>query len=134
MRELVLGALESGALVNDGGMWCLAGPLAASRRLVELVEARLDGIGDRERALLEAVALGEPLSAAELEAVAGVAEAESLERAGLLVSTVDGRRLEFHLAHPLHGEVLRQGISRLRRHGTARTLGLAGQLRPFERV
>ena len=125
LRELVLGALELGALINDGGMWCLAGPLAASRRLVELVEARLGGIGDRERALLEAVALGEPLSAAELDAVAGVAEAESLERAGLLVSTVDGRRLEFHLAHPLHGEVLRQGISRLRQRGIARTLAVA---------
>jgi len=125
LRELVLGALESGALVNDGGMWCLAGALAPSRRLVELVEARLDKLGDRERALLEAVALAEPLSAAELDALSGTAEAELLEQAGLLISTVDGRRLEFHLAHPLHGEVLRQEISWLRRRGIARALAAA---------
>ncbi len=122
LRELVLGAVETGALACDRGLWRLVGPLAASGRLVELVEARLGGLGDAERGLLEAVALSDPLSTAELTGVADVAVAESLERAGLLVSGMDGRRLEFRLAHPLHGEVLRQRMSALRRRGLAAAL------------
>ena len=122
LRELVLGALEAGSLASDGGLWRLVGPLAPSGRLVELVEARLGGLGDAERGLLEAVALGEPLSTAELTALAEVTVAESLERVGLLASGTDGRRLEFRLAHPLHGEVLRQQMSALRRRGITAAL------------
>ena len=48
-------------------------------------------------------------------ALSEMSVAESLEGAGLLTSGVDGRRLEFRLAHPLHGEVLRQQMSALRR-------------------
>ena len=114
LRELVLGALQAGVLAFDGALWRLSGRLAPSGRLVELVESRLAGLGPEERALLETVALGEPLAAAELAALGDLAVAESLERAGLLVSRVEGRRLEFGLAHPLHGEVLRQRMSALR--------------------
>ena len=64
LRELVLGAVEVGTLACEGGLWRLVGPLAPSGRLIELVEARLGGLGDAERSLLEAVALGEPLSSA----------------------------------------------------------------------
>lgn len=122
LRELVIGALQAGSLARDGGLWRLVGPLAPSGRLVELVEARLGGLGDVERGLLEAVALGEPLATAELTALADVTAAESLERAGLLASKMDGRRLEFRLAHPLHGEVLRQQMSALRRRSISRAL------------
>lgn len=122
LRELVIGALQAGMLALDGGLWRLVGPLAPSGRLVELVEARLGGLGDAERSLLEAVALGEPLSTAELTALADETVAESLERAGLLASKVDGRRLELRLTHPLHGEVLRQQMSALRRRSISSAL------------
>ena len=121
-RELVLGALRAGTFVDDGGLWRLNGPLAASGRLVELVESRLVGLTAPERALLEAVAVAEPLGTAELAALADLDVAESLERAGLLASRMDGRRLVLHLAHPLHGEVLRQQMSALRRRILSRTL------------
>jgi len=122
LRELVLGAVAAGTLAADGGLWRLTGPLAPPGRLVELIEARLADLDGEQRALLEAVAVGEPLSVAELTAAGELADAEALECAGLLASGLDGRRLEFSLAHPLHGDVLRGRISALRHRTLSATL------------
>jgi hypothetical protein len=122
LRELVLGALQSESLAPEGGLWRLVGPLAPSPRLVELVETRLGNLGDAERELLEAVALAEPLGAAELAALSELSVAERLEREGLLASRLDGRRLDFRLTHPLHGEVLRAQLSPLRGRAVAKVL------------
>ena len=110
LRELVVGARSSGALSRDGGTWHLTGPLSPSDRLVELVEGRLGRLDDDERALLELVALGEPLGAAELAALADPRRAEALERQGLLQSRLEGRRLLVTLAHPVYGDVVRAGV------------------------
>ena len=122
LRELILGAVATGALARDGGLWRLVGHLTPSDRLVELVEARLGGLGEAERALLELVALGEPLGSAELTTLADPLLAESLERHDLLQSRMDGRRLELSLAHPVYGEVLRARISALRLRAVQRAL------------
>ena len=107
LRELVLGALEDGTLRDQGGIWRLIAPLAPSERLVELVEARLIGLLPAERALVELVSYGEPLGRAELEALGDPDLADRLERAHILSSRVDGRRLEVRLAHTVYGDVLR---------------------------
>lgn len=120
LRELVLGALDAGALRQDGGIWRLSGPMRASSRLVELVEARLAGISDAERAALEAVAYGEPLGHRLLGDLADRPALEALERRDLVAVTQTARRLEVRLAHPLYGDVLRQRIGVLRA-GTLRT-------------
>ena len=122
LRELVVGARTAGALSRGDGTWHLAGPLSPSDRLVELVEGRLSGLDDAARALLELVALGEPLGAAELAAVADPELAESLERQGLLQSRLDGRRLLISLAHPIYGDVVRSGVPALRLRNLYRRL------------
>lgn len=121
LREMVTGALASGALHRDRGLWRLTGPLAPSDRLVELVESRLFSLTDAQRALLELVALGEPLGAAQLSA-AEAALIDDLERDSLLASRLDGQRREIRLAHPLHGEVLRERLSIRRGRSLARRL------------
>ena len=125
LRELVLGALEDGSLRDDGGIWRLAGYPGPSQRLIELVEARLGRLDAAGRHLLELVSYGEPLGPAHLEALTDPALAEELERKGLLVSRLDGHRVEVRLAHPLYGEVLRSRISALRLPGIARSLAEA---------
>jgi hypothetical protein len=67
LRELVTGALETGTLVDEGGIWRLRAGLRPTARLVELVALRLGDLSGPERAVLELLALGEPLEQAELD-------------------------------------------------------------------
>lgn len=123
LRELVLGALHAGTLVREEGVWRLVGALTPSPRLIEVVRSRLADLNENELLLVEALSVAEPLGPAELAAVADFPEAERLERTGLLRSGLAGRRLEFRLAHPLHGEVLRASQSALRFRRLTRVLG-----------
>ncbi|MDQ1503950.1 MAG: hypothetical protein QOD57_1677 [Actinomycetota bacterium] len=133
LRELILGALHDGSLCDDGGLWRLVGPLRPSERLVELVEARLGSLEPAERRLLELVSFGEPLGPAELRRLADPALAEGLERKGLLISRIDGHRVEVRLAHPLYGDVLRARIPAMRipeiAHSLAEALEATGARR-----
>ena len=115
LRELVLGARERGALVRRDGVWLLDGPLAAPQRLRELVEVRLAALDPPARAVLDHLALCQPLGLGQLEAEADLTMLEDLEREGLIVVRTDGRRESVRLAHPLHGDVLRSKLPALRR-------------------
>ena len=123
LRELVTGAVDDGRMRDDSGIWRLEGELMPSSRLTELVEATdLAGLGDDERALLEVVALGEPVGATELEALADPSLAEDLERRGLLAGELDGDRLRVHIAHPLVGDVVRARTPAIRARAIVDTL------------
>jgi DNA-binding CsgD family transcriptional regulator/DNA-binding transcriptional ArsR family regulator len=122
LRELVTGALDSGALGADGGIWRLRSELRPTARLVELVAQRLGNLTDAERALLELVTVGEPLGQAELARLADPASVETLEGKGLITSQVDGRRVRVRLAHPVYGDAVRAGVSALRERELSRSL------------
>ncbi|MGH9158250.1 MAG: AAA family ATPase, partial [Acidimicrobiales bacterium] len=125
LRELVLCALDAGVLRQDGGIWRLTGPIRASSRLVELVEARLRDLSPVEREALEVVAYGESLGVQLLERLTDRALLESLERRDLIAVGHAGRRLEVRLPHPMYSEVLRQRIGALRAVALRRTLAQA---------
>ncbi|HVW33058.1 MAG TPA: AAA family ATPase [Acidimicrobiia bacterium] len=101
LRELVIGAVQSGALRAEGGVYRLLAPLAPSERLTELIGNRLARLDRVEREFLEVVSFGEPLGRAELNAFGVQSVAEQLERDGVLTIGRAGRRLEIRLAHPL---------------------------------
>ena len=122
LRELVGGAVAEGVLRNEDGLWRIVGELHPTDRLVELVEARLEGLSVDERELLEVVAFGEPLGTAELAVIGELAVAEALERKGLLKSAQEGSRLVVRLEHPIYGDVLRQRVPALRARTIARSL------------
>ncbi|MBM7790807.1 LuxR C-terminal-related transcriptional regulator [Tenggerimyces flavus] len=113
LRELLLGAVDHGILRRERGLFRLTRTLASTPRLVELVESRLVDTGPAERELLELLALGEPIAFSLLTSVADTALLPALERQGLVATVVIGDRLHVRLAHPLHGEVLRQRMSKL---------------------
>jgi hypothetical protein len=125
LRELVSGALETGTLADEGGIWRLRGALRPTARLVELVALRLGDLSGPERAVLELLALGEPLEPAELDQLADPAAVGSLERKTLITSRMDGRRVQVWLAHPVYGDVVRAGISALRERAISRSLAEA---------
>ena len=122
LRELVDGALGTGALAEAGGLWRLEGPLSPTVRLVELVALRLGDLSQSERSVLELLALGEPLGQAELARLADPPAVDALEDKGLITSGTDGSRIEIRLAHPVYGDVVRAGISALRERAVSRSL------------
>jgi DNA-binding CsgD family transcriptional regulator/tetratricopeptide (TPR) repeat protein len=122
IRELVADALEVGAMRDDGGIWRLVGDLHATDRLVELVESRLENLTGEERELMEIVALGEPLGAAELRRLSSEVVAENLERKAMLRTSTQRSRLSVRLGHPIYGEVLRDRMTGLRTRAIARAL------------
>ncbi len=125
LHELVAGALETGSLREESGIWRLRGPLQPTARLVELVSTRLGTLTDSERHTLELTALGEPLAQPALEQLAEAGAIATLEDKGLLASRMDGRRLQVCLAHPVFSDVVRSGISPRRQRVLARELAEA---------
>ena len=117
LRELLIGAVDSGALTEIGGIWTLRRPLTAPGRLVELVASRLSGLAPETVAVIELLAAGEPLGVPVLEKITNQAGLEDAEAQGLVQVHQDGRRTVARLAHPVYGEALRQSLprSRLRR-------------------
>ncbi len=115
VRELVLGALDRGHLVDQRGVWRLTGPLVTTPRLYELVSARLGALNDEARDALEKLAVWEPTGLAIVEDAVGTESLDALDRARLLAVRADGRRQQVALAHPLYGEILRSTMPALTR-------------------
>jgi len=113
LRELVQGAQERGALSNAYGVWMLTGALRGGAAIADLLRRRLAGLGAAERAVLELLALCEPLGLDELLEHTGAEALGRLEQAGLISVAPDGRRHPVAVAHPLHASVLRDGLTRL---------------------
>lgn len=105
-RELVVGALEAGAVAVD--------ELERTPRAADLVANRLDRLDAAARHGLELVAVAEPLPL-DWAPVATVDDLARLEAAGLVVTRGDPGREELWIGHPLYGEVLRAQTSALAR-------------------
>jgi DNA-binding CsgD family transcriptional regulator len=112
VRELVLGALESGALVERSGVWHLDHKLPSTSRLLDLVQQRIGGLTAEARAVVDLLALCQPMELGTLDTSVPAEVLESLERAGLL--TINLEHQEVRLAHPLHAEVVRASMPAMR--------------------
>jgi DNA-binding CsgD family transcriptional regulator len=112
VRELVLGGLQSGALVERSGVWHLEDRLPSTTRLLDLVGQRIGQLSAEARSVVELLALCQPLELGHLEATTPVAVLESLELAGLVTIAVDCQ--EVRLAHPLYARVIRAAMPRSR--------------------
>ncbi|MFD0165442.1 LuxR C-terminal-related transcriptional regulator [Streptomyces decoyicus] len=120
LRELVVGALDSGSLVCEDGLWRLTGRLAGTRRLTGIVRRRLESRSASQHRLLERLALCEPLPLDALQYGGHTDDIETLEEQGLVRVRMDGRRTVCVLDHPMYGQVLRRGIPAGRRRALYR--------------
>ena len=114
VRELVLDAATQGLLVEDAGSWLLHGDLRTGARLQELIGARLASLTGAARALLEVVAVGEPLAVDLLDPAEGT-ELDGLERRGLASCEQLAGRWVVRVDHPLVAEVITSDMSTRRR-------------------
>lgn len=122
LRELIQGALESGLLTPELGLWHLTGSLSHSPRLRDLIEERLIGLSEPEREALELVALGDPINLTLLERLVPLEALERLERRGLLDVLESDAGPELRLNHPFYGDVVRAHLPPLRRVLLSRSL------------
>lgn len=122
LRELVISALDSGALSRDGGIWSLRRQLAAPGPLVELVASRLAGLAPEARAAIDVLAVGEPIGLPVLDQLTDPGGLEEAEARGFVSIHQDGWRTEARLAHPLYGEAVRQNLPTSRRRRLAASL------------
>jgi DNA-binding CsgD family transcriptional regulator len=120
LRELVDGGLGSGHLRAHDGLWRWEGPIRPTPRLVEIVLAELEGTEPAERAALEVLATGEPLSLERLVVLSSRNAVAGLERRRLVIVDRTERPAQARVAHPLYAEVVRDQMpeaaaSRIRR-------------------
>ncbi|MGW8355508.1 LuxR C-terminal-related transcriptional regulator [Streptomyces wedmorensis] len=116
LRELVLGALQTGALANDGEIWELtAGRPMGTPRLAELIDTRLAAADPQAGPALELLALVEPLALADAQQIVSFDVLADLEEAALVQVVTDRRRTAIRLDHPLYGEALRAATPDSRR-------------------
>ena len=106
LHELVLQALEADAFTVSDGVWTWTGRVGPSTRLSAVLRARFARVSASGLAVLEHLAVGEPLTLEVLAASCGIEGVAEVERAGLAV--VDEREDgHVRLSHPLYGEALR---------------------------
>ncbi|WP_433087433.1 LuxR C-terminal-related transcriptional regulator [Dactylosporangium sp. CA-052675] len=113
LRELVLGALEDGALVGTGGVWALRAPLRPGAGVAAIVRRRLAELPEPDRQVLDLLAVCGPLGADDVAAQFPAAGLPGLEAREWIVVRVEQRRHQIALAHPLHGAILRESIPTL---------------------
>lgn len=121
LREVVRRARDDGSLQHEGGMWRLTA-LPVPTGLEDLIAAHLAEADDDEREVFDLLAIAGSLGLADLEPVLDRRRLEALEERGFIAVTVDRRRVQVALAHPLYGEVLRRQLSPLREHRLMREL------------
>jgi DNA-binding winged helix-turn-helix (wHTH) protein/tetratricopeptide (TPR) repeat protein len=93
--------------------------------LEAVIAGQLAGLPPDLRDALAVVAIGEPLSISLLEQIVDVESLIKLERASLITIDRSGHRTDVRVRHPLYGEHVRAGTSRLLARGIRGQLAVA---------
>lgn len=123
LRELLLGVVGSGAIVELGAVRRWAGAFRPSDRLSTIIDDRVRTAGPGARDVLDHLALGEPLPLDVLLELCDHDAVAEVERSGLVV--VDGAPPAARLCHPLYAEALRAAAGVVTRRRVAGRLAAA---------
>ena len=114
LRELVFGALTAQQLTRAEGVWQLIGEPLGTPALHDLIRSRLRHLERAEQAIVDCLAVCEPVELGDLPGEDAATHVEALESAGIAVLEETGGRLLISLAHPQYVAAVRSGLSRLR--------------------
>ncbi|MGI5213721.1 LuxR C-terminal-related transcriptional regulator [Plantactinospora sp. CA-290183] len=117
LRELVIAAHASDELARTYGVWRWTGRLHLAPSLDDLIDARIGQLEQGVRAVVELVAMGEPIGLTLLSRATDNSDVELAEERGLIRVVTHDRRANVRLGHPLYGEVVRRRcpVTRARR-------------------
>ncbi|MFY1668718.1 LuxR C-terminal-related transcriptional regulator [Plantactinospora sp. WMMB334] len=117
LRELVIAAHASRELNRTYGVWRWTGRSHLSPTLDDLIDTRIGQLDPGVRAVVELVAMGEPIGLTLLHRATDSSSVETAEERGLIQVVTHDRRSDVRLGHPLYGEVVRRRcpVTRARR-------------------
>jgi DNA-binding NarL/FixJ family response regulator len=117
LRHIVEREVADGRLENEHDCWQWIGDPIMPRGLVELIDSRIEALPAAVGAVVDVVAIGEPIELAALRRIADADAVEEADTRGLIILDRLGTSIEVRLAHPLYGEVRRRRAppTRLRR-------------------
>ena len=114
VRELILGGRDTGTIVEEGGVWRLAGELAIGPRLQELLDELLGSLDEPLRESLEVVAFADPLPMVAAERIIAEADLDVLQRRGLVIVETAADGLYARVSHPMYGALVRDRVPQTR--------------------
>ena len=117
LRHIVEQEVADGRLKKLHGFWQWIGDPIMPCGLVELIESRIGALPAAVGAVIDALAIGEPIKLAALKRIADPDAVEEADTRGLITLDHFDSGIEVRVAHPLYGEVRRKRAAptRLRR-------------------
>jgi DNA-binding CsgD family transcriptional regulator len=117
LHHIVEQEVSDGRLVEQQGYWRWSGEPVVAPALIELIESRIGALPPAIGAVIDVLAVGEPIELRSLARITDHAAVEEADVRGLItLEQVDGA-MEVRIAHPLYGEVRKERAppTRLRR-------------------
>lgn len=111
LREVVNEAVRVGTLEGTDGLWRWQGEVRVGARLRELVELRLAGLDDEERAVVDLLAIGESLDQRVVERACTPGAVAALRARGFVQGEPNGDGVMLQLDHPLFADVVRSSLT-----------------------
>jgi DNA-binding CsgD family transcriptional regulator len=117
LRHIVEQEVADGRLEKQHGYWQWIGDPIMPRGLVELIESRIEALPTAVSAVIDTLAIGEPIELAALRRITNADAVEEADTRGLITLEHLNTGVEVRVAHPLYGEVRRKRAAptRLRR-------------------
>ena len=117
LRHIVEQEVADGRLEKQHGYWQWIGDPIMPCGLVELIESRIGALPTAVGAVIDALAIGEPIELAALKRITDPDAVEEADCCGLISLDQIDSNVEVRVAHPLYGEVRRRRAAptRLRR-------------------
>lgn len=117
LRLIVEREITDCRIANADGTWTWTGEPVVPPGLAELIESRITGLSEAVGAVVDVLAVGEPLDLRSLRRITDGQAVEEAERRGLICCQPAGGSVTVRLAHPLYGEVRRRhaAVTTLRR-------------------
>ncbi|MCU1350869.1 MAG: helix-turn-helix transcriptional regulator, partial [Acidimicrobiales bacterium] len=109
--ELLRASVEEGSIATEGGVWRLAGEIATSALLDDLVTDRIRVMDHGQRELVALVVEGQVVDLDHLLKLGSAATIAELERDGWIVAHQLDGVIRYRVAHPLFGDVLVRKLS-----------------------
>ncbi|MCV7172713.1 helix-turn-helix transcriptional regulator [Mycobacterium manitobense] len=118
LRHIVEQQVTEGRFGGESGTWYwLDDPIVVPHSLIELIESRMGALAPDVAAVIDTLAVGEPIALPALERMVGPDAVEDADARGLIRVDQAGTGPQVWVAHPLYGEVRRNRAAptRLRR-------------------